>query len=117
MKAMPLALVIAAGVNSAIGNLLLKWSRVAAAPGATTLEKLLSVGFLGGLFFYAVNVVLFAKALDDMPVSIAYPILAGVGFALLALASSMIFAEALTLSKALGIGLILLGIVALARTG
>ncbi len=110
-------LVLLAGVNSCVGNLLLKWSRTATAADAGTVEKLLSPGFIGGLFFYAVNVVLFAKALDHMQVSVAYPILAGFGFALLVLASWAIFHEPITVSKIAGIGLVLAGIVTLAQPG
>lgn len=117
MKLLPLLLVLAAGVNSCIGNLLLKWSRLSVPADASTIEKLLSPGFLGGMMFYAVNVVLFAKALDELEVSIAYPILAGAGFALLAIASSFLFGEGLTLAKGAGIGLILVGISVLARAG
>ncbi len=117
MKLLPLLLVLAAGVNSCIGNLLLKWSRTSAPPDASALAKLLSPGFVGGMAFYAVNVALFAKALDDMEVSVAYPILAGAGFALLAIASGVIFNEPLTLTKAAGMGLILAGIAVLSRGG
>ncbi len=115
MKLLPLMFVLAAGVKSCIGNLLLKWSRTSAPPDATTLAKLLSPGFVGGMAFYAVNVVLFAKALDEMEVSVAYPILAGAGFALLAVASGVLFNEPMTLTKAAGMGLILCGIAVLSR--
>ncbi len=117
MKLLPLLFVLAAGVNSCIGNLLLKWSRASASPDATALDKLLTPGFVGGMFFYAVNVVLFAKALDEMEVSVAYPILAGAGFALLAVASGVVFNEPLTLTKAAGMGFILVGIAVLSRGG
>lgn len=117
MKLLPLALVLGAGVNSCIGNLLLKWSRTTMPAEASTIEKLLTPGFIGGMFFYAVNVVLFAKALDEMEVSVAYPILAGSGFALLAVASSFLIGETLTVAKGAGIGLILFGILVLARSG
>ncbi len=115
MKTMSLLLVLAAGFNSCIGNLLLKWSRTSLPPDAGLIQGLASPAFLGGMFFYAVNVVLFAKALDAMDVSVAYPILAGAGFAMLLLASNHFFNEPITLQKTVGIGLIFLGIFISAR--
>ena len=61
-------------------------------------------------------VILFAKALQTMPVSVGYPILAGVGFAALAISAAVLFGEALTPGKIGGMTLILLGIVLLARS-
>ena len=116
-RSLPLLLVLAAGFNSCLGNLLLKWSRLSVAPEASTVEKLMHIGFIGGLGFYAVNVVLFAKALDAMEVSIAYPILAGSGFAMLAAASWYFFNEPFTLVKGLGLALVLAGIFLLAQEG
>jgi multidrug transporter EmrE-like cation transporter len=116
-KALSLLLVLAAGLNSCIGNLLLKWSRAATPVDASAIEKLSHIGFIGGLGFYAINVVLFAKALDAMEVSIAYPILAGSGFAMLAAASWYLFDEPFTLVKGVGLSLVLAGIVLLAQRG
>jgi multidrug transporter EmrE-like cation transporter len=99
-----------AAVNNAIGSLLLKKSRlVATDPGLLSL--LFSPWFLAGLLFYATNVVIFAKALDKLPVSIAYPVLAGTGFGLIAIAGSFFFAERLGLNQWLGMGLILAGVI------
>ncbi len=110
----PWLLVLAAGLNSCIGNLLLKKSRLAAeAPGLMPL--LFSPWFIGGLFFYAVNVVLFAKALDRLPVSIAYPALAASGFALLVFSAALIYGEKLGPNQVLGLGAVLIGIWLLAR--
>ena len=116
MKLLPLGLIIAAGINSCVGNVFLKWSRSAVPEGTTIIMKLLSPWFIGGLIFYAINVVLFAKALDDIEVSIAYPILAGIGFALLAIFSAIYLNEPMTASKIVGIVLVLLGIAVLAKT-
>ncbi|MCH2240911.1 MAG: SMR family transporter [Aquabacterium sp.] len=106
-------LVLAAGVNSCIGNLLLKRSRMDAPEGL--LGLLLSPWFIGGLAFYGVNVVLFAKALDRLPVSRAYPVLAASGFVLLALASSALFAERLGAVHVAGMVLIVIGIALLGQ--
>lgn len=107
-------LVIAAGVNSCIGNLLLKQSqRTGGTNGLVGL--LVSPWFLAGLTFYGVNVILFAKALENLPVSRAYPVLAGVGFALVAGSGSMLFGERFHGPHITGLILILLGIVLIAR--
>ncbi|WP_245262770.1 multidrug efflux SMR transporter [Ensifer sp. BR816] len=75
------------------------------------------MSFIGGLAFYGVNVVLFAKALDSMEVSIAYPILAGSGFAMLIVASYCVFGEPFPPYKWIGLALVLVGIIFLARAG
>ena len=110
----PWLLVLAAGLNSCVGNLLLKKSRlVATSPGL--LPLLFSPWFIGGLFFYAVNVVLFAKALDKLPVSIAYPALAASGFALLVFSAAWIYGERLGANQVVGLAAVLIGIWLLAR--
>lgn len=115
MKLQPIVFVLAAGVSSCIGNLALKRSRFDVAPEAEFFATLINPYFVLGLFFYAVNVVLFVKALDGMAVSVAYPVLAGSGFALLALASAWLFAEHLDAGQLIGIALIVSGILLLAR--
>ncbi len=110
----PWFLVIAAGLNSCLGNILLKYSRkMAPDPGLFSL--LFSPWFMGGMFFYAVNVILFAKALDALPVSSAYPVLAGLGFLFLSIASFCFLEESFTLSKALGMAFVLIGVIFLSR--
>ena len=77
-------------------------------------QKFLSLWFIGGLLFYIVNVVLFAKALDRLPVSIAYPVLAGVGFALLTAASAFFFGERMSVLQYFGLAFILGGVALMA---
>ncbi|WP_267118813.1 DMT family transporter [Xanthomonas sacchari] len=106
-------LVLAAGVNSCIGNVLLKRSRVGAPEGIYHL--LFSPWFIGGLAFYGVNVILFAKALDQLPVSRAYPVLAGFGFLLVVLASRALFQERFDHIHWAGLAAVLVGIWCLSR--
>ncbi|AYG70613.1 SMR family transporter [Rhizobium sp. CCGE531] len=115
MNALPMILVFAASLNSCIGNMLLKWSRVSLPADAGVADKFFSISFLSGLAFYGINVVLLAKALDSMEVSIAYPILAGSGFAMLMVASYYVFGEPFRPHKWIGLALILAGIIFLAR--
>ncbi|PDT81047.1 SMR family transporter [Sinorhizobium sp. BJ1] len=117
MNAVPIILIFAAGLNSCIGNILLKWSRASLPANAGLADTFLSLGFVGGLVFYGINVVLFAKALDSMEVSVAYPILAGSGFAMLMIASRCIFGEPIHLHKWIGVALVLVGVIFLTRGG
>ncbi len=102
-----------AALNNAIGSLLLKQSRLGAAPGLVGL--LGSPWFWGGLMFYGVNVLIFAKALESLPVSVAYPVLAGLGFAAIALGGAIFFGERLAWSQVVGLMVLVAGIGLVAR--
>ncbi|MBW4621483.1 MAG: hypothetical protein KME17_19250 [Cyanosarcina radialis HA8281-LM2] len=115
----PWILVFLAGINTCIGNLLLKKSRMVAIDSATDgslVSLIFSPWFMGGLFFFGVNVIIFTKSLDKLPVSVAYPVLAGLGFALLVVSGNWIFGERLGLSQLMGVGLILIGIIIVSRS-
>lgn len=107
--------VIAAGVNTCIANLFLKQSRLVA-QGDDFVSSFFSPWFLGGIAIFGVNVILFAKALDRLPVSAAYPVLAGLGFGLLAIAGGVIFDERLNPTQWVGVGAILAGIILVSRS-
>jgi multidrug transporter EmrE-like cation transporter len=108
-------LVFIAAINSTVGNLLLKKSRSQSFDGPVFMQ-LFDPWFLGGLAFYGLNVVLFAKALDRLPVSIAYPVLAGTGFLMLTVFASQLLGERPSLMQYAGICCILLGIGLIARS-
>jgi multidrug transporter EmrE-like cation transporter len=106
--------VFAAGINTCIANLLLKRSRLEVSdPGLVAL--FLSPWLLSALVFFGLNVILFTKALDKIPVSAAYPVLAGLGFSLLAISSSWFFGERLGFNQWLGISFILAGLIMTSR--
>ena len=109
------SLVFAAAINTCIGNLLLKRSRLEATDSGLV-SLLFSPWFLGGLVFYGINVILFAKALDKLPVSTAYPVFAGIGFGLIAIAGSWLFKEHLSLNHWIGLGFILAGMIIMSRS-
>jgi multidrug transporter EmrE-like cation transporter len=67
-----------------------------------------------GLSFYGVSVVLWLGALSRVPVSVAYPMLSA-GYVVNAVAAAFLFGEALSLSKTVGIVLIIAGVIVLAR--
>jgi small multidrug resistance pump len=108
-----LIVLVAACVNSLAG-VLLKQSRVAA-EGGPIWQLVFSPWFIGACFCYLANVFLFAKALDYIPLSLVYPAYAGAGFALIAMAGSLLFQERLGLNQWIGIALILAGIIAASR--
>ena len=107
---------IAALLNGC-GSLLLKQSRIKAAEMADqSLGGLLfSPWFIGGLVCYGINVILFAKALEKLPVSIAYPVLAGASLALISFVAAMLFHEKLVPVHWAGAVFILVGIILITR--
>lgn len=112
---LPWFLLLMAGVNTCIANLLMKHSRlVAPDPGLTSL--LLSPWLMAGLVFLGINVVLYTKALDRLPVSVAYPVLTGFGFGLLTLSSYWLFGERLTGTQWFGVTLTFAGIILISRS-
>ena len=68
-----------------------------------------------GLICYGVSVVVWILALSRVDVSIAYPMLS-IGYIVNAIAASHLFDEPLGLGKAVGIGVIILGVYILARS-
>ena len=70
----------------------------------------LGLQFMCGMFFYGVNVILFATALKYLDVSKAYPVLAAVGFSTLSVLAAIIFRESLSLINYAGLLLIVVGI-------
>ena len=80
MPASALTLIFFAAVNSTIGNMLLKQSRLAVPAGMVWYEKFFSIYFIGAVLAYVANLACFAKALDQVPVSVGYPILAAGSF-------------------------------------
>ena len=71
-----------------------------------------------GLVFFGVNAVFYMYALQSkaLKISIAYPIMVGGGFALIAIVARYhpFFAETLTWGQRLGVALVILGIVLIA---
>ena len=106
--------VFLAGLNSTIGNLLLKKSSDVV--GGTVWNFIpFNIWFMSGLMFYGLNVLLFAKALKTLEVAAAYPVLAGISFCLLPVASFLLFNERLTSTRYIGIIIVLFGIYLLTK--
>ncbi len=108
-------LICFAAINNSVAAILLKRSRYEA-PDAGLMSLLLSPWLIGALIFYATNVVLFAKALDKLPVSTVYPVYAGLAFGLVAISGSYFFGERLGFGQYIGLGIILTGIIVTSRS-
>jgi multidrug transporter EmrE-like cation transporter len=67
-----------------------------------------------GLACYVVSVIVWIVGLSRVPVSIAYPLLS-LGYVVNAIAAHYLFGEAVTLSRWLGIGFIIVGVWLVAR--
>ena len=99
---------LTAGVMSTIGGVLLKQSRLV----DSTIDwymKFVSLYFIGSLIFYGISFSCFAKALDRVPISVGYPVVATFSFVMLAVASNMLFGERFTMGQIGGLILIVSG--------
>jgi multidrug transporter EmrE-like cation transporter len=87
-----------------------------------TRENILPIGWklatephiIGALTCYVVGVVVWILALSRVQVSIAYPLLS-LGYIVNAVAAHYLFSEAITPSKMIGMGIIIVGVVVISR--
>ncbi len=70
---------------------------------------------IGGLGCYVISVVVWIAALSRVEVSVAYPMLS-IGYVVNAVAAWMLFGEALTAQRLVGIGTIIVGVCLVARS-
>ncbi len=71
--------------------------------------------FIGGQALGGLNTYFFARAIEDIELSIAYPLFSGACFALITLASVMLFAERLRTISVVGLLFVVVGIVLVAQ--
>jgi multidrug transporter EmrE-like cation transporter len=115
-----LALILISVTLSAVAQIAFKYG-VTGATGQNTysllglLDVLLTPGVLIGLGFYGVGTLLWLTALGRVQLSQAYPFV-GVGFALTTLAGWGLFGDTLSVQRLIGIGLVVGGIVLVARS-
>lgn len=122
MSAVAFALVLTGVLLNAAAQLLIKSGAETAGHFSFTaghiwqalLHFALQWQILLGLTFYAVSVVVWILALTRVQVSIAYPMLS-LGYVVTAFAAWWLFGEALTVQKLLGIAVIIVGVVLVAR--
>lgn len=79
------------------------------------LKLALEPHILTGMVCYAVSLVVWIMALSRVEVSIAYPLLS-IGYVVNAVAAWYLFGEAVTATRMLGIGVIVLGVFIVARS-
>jgi multidrug transporter EmrE-like cation transporter len=112
---------LSAVVLNASANLLLKFGMhslkshtdsLASAGALSAIKAMLSTPYiLLGLLFFALNVPLYAFALEKFKVSLAYPIMTGCGFGIIVVVAGFSgLQERLTAFQWLGIALILIGV-------
>jgi len=83
---------------------------------ADTLLRMATQGhFIAGAACYALSIVVWILGLSRVPVSVAYPLLS-VGYIVNAIAAHYLFGEAVTVTRWLGIGFIVVGVFLVARS-
>ena len=123
MKGLQLALVLTGVLLNAVAQLLLKAGSGALAGIELRASNamliagrlVLNAPIIGGLFCYAISVVVWILALSRVEVSVAYPMLS-VGYVVNALAAWWLFGENLSAARLVGIGIILIGVWLVARS-
>ncbi len=112
--ALTLALVLNAAANLMMkfGMERFKATGVTTADGAGALAGALLTNWvlIAGLACFALNVVFYTFALKGLPISVAYPIMVTVGFAIIVTVAGMYLHERLTTGQWVGVALILLGV-------
>ncbi|RLJ16257.1 4-amino-4-deoxy-L-arabinose transferase [bacterium endosymbiont of Escarpia laminata] len=103
-------LALKASVNS-MGAIELKM----ADSGAVALRLMGEPWLWVGLFCYGISVIVWILALSRVDVSIAYPMLS-IGYVVNAFAAWALFGEVLSIARLSGIGVIILGVLILARS-
>ncbi len=117
------ALVLSGVLLNACAQLLIKAGAETAGHFAFTAGNIWRAGLhfalqwqiLLGLGCYAVSVVVWILALTRVQVSVAYPMLS-LGYVVTAFAAWWLFGEAMTLQKLMGIAVIIVGVVIVARS-
>jgi multidrug transporter EmrE-like cation transporter len=122
MNLISFALILAGVLLNAVAQLSLKAGTNAL--GVISLKKgqilalLFNVGtqpyILGGLTCYVFSVAIWIVALSRVAVSVAYPMLS-IGYIVNAFAAWYLFGEALTITKLVGIGIIIVGVYVVSR--
>ncbi|MGJ7498463.1 SMR family transporter [Variovorax sp. RT4R15] len=126
MKFFDFVLILTGVLLNAGAQLLLKAGAMSVGPislvssGAALWRTGLSLAqhpsILGGLALYAISVAVWIVALSRVDVSIAYPMLS-IGYVVSALVAWGLFHEAVTAQRWIGMGVILIGVTLVARSG
>ncbi len=123
MNSVSFLLIFTGVLLNAAAQLLLKAGVNAVGHFSFSAENVVPVGLqlatrpqiLAGLACYVVSVVVWILGLSRVDVSVAYPMLS-MGYVVNALAAWWLFGEVVTLQRAVGIGVILIGVYLVARS-
>jgi multidrug transporter EmrE-like cation transporter len=123
MNPVSLFCIITGVMLNAVAQLLLKAGVRAVGEFDLTVANIVPVGWriatqlpiIGGLSCYVLSVVVWIVGLSRVDVSLAYPMLS-LGYVVNAFAAWYLFGEVLSVQRLVGIGIILLGVVVLARS-
>lgn len=110
----PLLLLMLAAFFSTLGNLILKISKTINLNFLPDWIVELRPLFFVAIAFYMLNLLIFSKALEYLPVNTSYPILASLGFVMLAVSSALFLNESMSMIQVAGLFVILVGIFMLA---
>lgn len=118
---------IAAMLFNAAANVCLKHSAVLTPPAAPDSDGLTRLWarlaspsgafFVAGLVLFAANVVLYRRALEGVPVSVAYPVMAVGALVLVTGAGTALYGEALSWRQTAGLACVAAGMVLIAPAG
>lgn len=123
MSSLSFALILAGVLLNAAAQLLLKAGTNAVGHFEFHMDNVLPVGaklafephILAGMACYGISLVVWIMALSRVPVSIAYPMLS-IGYVANAVVAYFWLGEAVTPTRMLGIGIIVLGVYVVARS-
>ena len=123
MNILSFSLILFGVLLNAAAQLLLKAGTNSIGHFAFSRDNILPIGLklavephiAGGLACYVVSVVVWILALSRVEVSIAYPMLS-IGYVVNAIAAWYLFGEAVTVSRLVGIGIIIIGVYIVARS-
>lgn len=113
------AIIVAGIVANVSASLLVKVAMSAPWPAPDLqrpLELLRNLPLVGGVLLYGAAFVLYAAALARLPLNVAHPVLTAGAIAGVALVSAMTLREPMPPLTALGIGLVLCGVVLISRS-
>jgi multidrug transporter EmrE-like cation transporter len=98
---------------NSVGNLLVK--RFSTTTEIRAVWDYLSLSFVLGILAFGLGVVLYGRALKDIPIVLAYPIQVGTCVLVIGVFAVLVFGEKFGLTHLLGVLLIIAGIGVLAR--
>ena len=98
--------ILAAALFSALGNIFLKY----ASQDKDYYEIIFNWYFFLGVIFFGINLLFYSLALQKIPVSIGYPMLASLSILFVAISGYFFFGENMSLIYKIGIIVVIIGI-------